>query len=132
MTIVYKRSQKPMLSSTLTDAAYNRLDQQWDLSRRYTVQSSKSGIAQVFIPAGHSHIVNLHKQECTCGDYQMFKSPCRHVIALCVKESKNPWDLVEVFYTLEAYRKTYTFPLPPIHEEDLEELENQPCLPPII
>ncbi|KAG5391416.1 hypothetical protein IGI04_021379 [Brassica rapa subsp. trilocularis] len=51
---------------------------------------------------------------CTCGDFQKFKFPCLHALAVCKKLKINPLQYVDDCYTCERYYKTYSAAFSPV------------------
>jgi hypothetical protein len=63
--------------------------------------------------------VDLHGKECSCGEFQEFLIPCCHAIAVCLSQTKDPYDYIDDWYSLEYYWLTYSRHMTPIREEDL-------------
>ena len=48
----------------------------------------------------HSHEVKLQDDTCTYGKWEMYKIPCSHVMAVCIRESINAMVYIEPCYSL--------------------------------
>ena len=48
----------------------------------------------------HSHEVRLLKNTSTCGKWEIYKIPCSHVIAICIREHVNAMMYIDSCYTL--------------------------------
>ena len=80
---------------------------------------SRDDLAQVFIPDGVSHIVDLHAGSCTCGKFQEHRIPCQHGVAACIFLAEDLYLHVHHAYELYCYRDCYSLTMDPIREEDL-------------
>ena len=49
----------------------------------------------------HSHEVRLLENTCTCGKWEIYKIPCSHVIAVCIREHVNAMRYINPCYTLQ-------------------------------
>jgi hypothetical protein len=121
MSTIHSRRQNQQQSNRITDFARNQLQKSYQQARRYQVKSAKDGLAQAFVPDGHSYVVNLQEMDCSCGEFQEFLIPCRHAVAVCLWQVDDPYDYVHEWYSLEYYRATYSRYMHPIREEDLNE-----------
>ena len=43
----------------------------------------------------HSHKVRLQDNTCTCGKWEIYKIPCSHVIAVCIREHINAMKYID-------------------------------------
>ena len=58
----------------------------------YNPQSSEGG--------DHSHEVRLQDNTCTCGKWEIYKIPCSHVIAVCIREHINAMKYINPCYSV--------------------------------
>ena len=56
----------------------------------------------------HSHEVRLLENTCTCGKWEIYKIPCSHVIAVCIREHVNAMRYIDPCYTLQQRLATYS------------------------
>ena len=56
----------------------------------------------------HSHEVRLLKNTCTYGKWEIYKTPCSHVIAVCIREHVNAMRYIDPCYTLQQRLATYS------------------------
>ena len=83
------------------------------------MESAEKGLAQVYIPGGSAHIIDLKEKSCSCGEFQEYLIPCRHAVAVCLWQTEDPYKYVDEWYSIEYYRRTYAQHMHPIREEDL-------------
>lgn len=121
METMHLRRHRKHLSGKLTDYARKRLDNSYQQARRYKVKTAKKGLAYVLIPDGGSHIVDLEKQNCSCGEFQEFLIPCCHAVAVCLWQDDDPYNYVHDWYSTEYYHLTYSRHMHPVRDEDLVE-----------
>src|SRR5947207_867310 len=122
MSIMHVHWQRRHVSDPITDYAKTKMDENYQQARRYKVESADDGLAQVYIPEGRSHIVDLKERTCSCGEFQEFLIPCRHAVATCLWQVEDPYEYLHEWYSLEYYRLTYSRHMHPVREEDLVEM----------
>ncbi|CAN6971153.1 unnamed protein product [Brassica rapa subsp. trilocularis] len=61
-------------------------------------------------------IVQLSDCTCTCGEFQSYKFPCLHALAVCKQLKINPLQYVDNCYTFERSYKTYAATFSPVPE----------------
>ncbi|KAL0794025.1 hypothetical protein Bca101_065402 [Brassica carinata] len=61
-------------------------------------------------------IVQLSDCSCTCGDFQSYKFPCLHALAVCKQLKINPLQYVDNCYTFERNYKIYAATFSPVPE----------------
>ena len=66
----------------------------------YNPQSSEGG--------DHSHKVRLQDNTCTYGKWEIYKIPCSHVIAVCIREHINAMKYIDPCYSLQERLATYS------------------------
>ena len=49
----------------------------------------------------HSHEARLLENTCTYGKWEIYKIPCSHVIAVCIREHVNAMRYIDLCYTLQ-------------------------------
>ena len=81
----------------------------------YTVFPAEQTCGLVVGGLNHQYVINLTTPDrpigsCTCGRYQNFLKPFRHVCAFALKVKVAPITLVDKFYTVDTYRATYNRP----------------------
>ncbi|XP_022566742.2 uncharacterized protein LOC106365178 [Brassica napus] len=79
--------------------------------------------------------VDLDKQTCSCGKYDLSKIPCRHAIKAGFFVGREPYTLTDFLYTTGAWRESYHESINPISvPEDgwsvPQVVENSEVLPP--
>ena len=86
-----------------------------------TVQLSDefNGIVTSF--TGKRYVVDFQKLICTCGRYQEVGIPCGHAIACIRKLQRPPRDYIPEYFTVQAFRATYTTNFLPIDITDLKK-----------
>ncbi|XP_013689379.2 uncharacterized protein LOC106393193 [Brassica napus] len=78
--------------------------------------------------------VDLDKQTCSCGKYDLLKIPCRHAIKAGFFVGREPYTLTDFLYTTGAWREAYQESINPIsvHEDEWsvpQVVENSEVLP---
>ncbi|RYR15409.1 hypothetical protein Ahy_B04g072152 [Arachis hypogaea] len=58
-------------------------------------------------PSGVEYVVDLRRQRCDCGEFQVDRVPCRHVFACCANQRLD-WQLyVHDVYKMDQVRRVY-------------------------
>lgn len=104
MATMHLRRHRPHHSECITDYAKSILDANYQQARRYKVESAEKGLAQVYIPGGSAHIIDLKEKSCSCGEFQEYLIPCRHAVAVCLWQTEDPYKYVDEWYSIEYYR----------------------------
>ncbi|GJX69522.1 uncharacterized protein Tco_0305249 [Tanacetum coccineum] len=66
------------------------------------------GIFEVITKKGRNvQVVNLEKETCTCGKWEVYKYPCSHVLSACANLSLNSWQYVNKCYSIREYCATW-------------------------
>ncbi|CAG7868099.1 unnamed protein product [Brassica rapa] len=100
-----------------TKPVMDKLEEFRKASVAYVVMPLENNAFQVAVePSGNDKwIVQLSDYcTCTCGDFQKFKFPCLHALAVCKKLKINPLQYVDDCYTCERYYKTYSAAFSPV------------------
>lgn len=67
----------------------------------------EKGIFEVITQRGKNvQVVNLEKETCTCGKWEINKYPCSHVLSACAFLSLNSWRYVQRYYSIIEYSAT--------------------------
>src|ERR1700710_1917511 len=120
MKTVYDRSTICQKLDTIADIPMAKFQGRLKTSRRYQVFPSGGGIAQVKDPeSGRKWVVNLPENECECGDFYQYQSPCSHAIAVARYLEIDPLTIFDTSYSVRVYNKTYSRPLIPVSIQDL-------------
>ncbi|XP_052111630.1 uncharacterized protein LOC127743007 [Arachis duranensis] len=59
------------------------------------------------MPSGQEYAVDLRRQQCDCGDFQVDRIPCHHVFACCANQCLNWQVYVNEVYRMDEIRKVY-------------------------
>src|SRR5437588_6749939 len=100
MNTIYKRQRQVMKNTRWTTAAWNHIQEQKREAGQYRVLSSAEGQAIVIHLTGVQHIVKLKERICTCLEFQDRELPCRHAIAVCDVEGKDPETYISNLYSI--------------------------------
>lgn len=57
--------------------------------------------------ANKFNVVSLARRTCSCGKWTMHGIPCAHVMVACRKMKCNPKELVDDYYSIDAWVNTY-------------------------
>ena len=60
----------------------------------------------------HTHGVNLLQRTCTCQKWKMYKIPCSHVIAVCIRYRHDAEQYIDQCYSVNALFCSYTLVFP--------------------
>ncbi|WZZ13194.1 hypothetical protein YC2023_106283 [Brassica napus] len=83
----------------------------------YIVMPLDNNAFKVAEPAQNDEwIVQLSDCTCTCGEFQSYKFPCLHALAVCKQLKINPLQYVDNCYTFERSYKTYAATFSPVPE----------------
>ncbi|KAK9994312.1 hypothetical protein SO802_024015 [Lithocarpus litseifolius] len=55
----------------------------------------------------HTHGVNLLQRTCTCQKWQLYKIPCSHVIAVCIRFRHDAEQYIDQCYSMNALFRSY-------------------------
>lgn len=119
------RSQKMMeKNQPWTDYAYQKFDMWSKKSIEHRVVTFDQRYQTASVAAGsrpgrqhHVQVVNISTRECTCGKWTIFGIPCSHVICAAKWFGLDPTELVQPWFTLSEYVKTYDGRFDPVHDE---------------
>ncbi|CAA7015776.1 unnamed protein product [Microthlaspi erraticum] len=72
----------------------------------YVVMPLDNNAFQVTTPLRkNGWIVQLNDLTCTCGEFQAFKFPCLHALAVCEQLNINPLQYVDDYYSTDGFTK---------------------------
>ena len=55
----------------------------------------------------HTHGVNLLQRSCTCQKWKLYKIPCSHVIAVCIRYQRDAEQYIDPCYSVDALFRSY-------------------------
>lgn len=100
-----------------TKPVTDKLEEFRKASIAYAVIPLDNNAFQVSAPLQNDKwVIQLNDSTCTCGDFQSYKFPCLHALAVCKKLKINPLQYVDDCYTFERYYKTYEAAFSPVPE----------------
>jgi hypothetical protein len=80
----------------------------------YRIILADDNIYEVFsIETSKNYIIKVFERICSCWAWQSSRLLCAHAIVICLNRKDNPQLFVVLFYSLMAYRETYTNPIFP-------------------
>ncbi|KAL5757505.1 hypothetical protein ACOSP7_020116 [Xanthoceras sorbifolium] len=65
------------------------------------------------------YVVDLEKQSCDCGLWEVTGIPCKHAMAVITTKRLNSHDYVHKYLTKEYYLKTYSHAITPIPDQSM-------------
>ena len=68
------------------------------------------------------YIVKLDSQTCSCRAWQSMGYPCSHALAIVLLCKENFALYTKGFFTMDAFRKTYTAPIIPYNDDFSQSL----------
>ena len=79
-------------------------------------QSYQVNTLHTYASAGHgdhTHGVNLLQRTCTCQKWKLYKIPCSHVIAVCIRYRHDTKQYIDPCYSMDALFRSYApvFPM---------------------
>ncbi|XP_012851412.1 PREDICTED: uncharacterized protein LOC105971112 [Erythranthe guttata] len=77
--------------------------------------------------------VDLNRQTCSCKEWELTGIPCMHATCAILMEHKEPEDFVSRYYSLDMYKRAYSFTINrvPDHSQWVTDASNeQPIMPP--
>ncbi|KAL0458866.1 UNVERIFIED_CONTAM: hypothetical protein Slati_0513800 [Sesamum latifolium] len=78
------------------------------------------------------HTVNVLQRTCSCRKWDLSGIPCRHAVSAIWCRNEEPEAYVHKYYSIEAYKKCYEFPIFGVNSSDLwPRSMNEPPLPPL-
>ncbi|XP_075633689.1 uncharacterized protein LOC142606185 [Castanea sativa] len=66
----------------------------------------------------HTHGVNLLQRTCTCQKWKLYKIPCSHVIAVCIRYRHDVEQYIDQCYSVDALFRSYA-PVFPVLKDRL-------------
>src|SRR5438552_17887254 len=95
-----------------------------DRACRYRIMESTPTLYEVqSIQSRKEHPIDLNKQTCRCHYWQIKGYPCAHALAVLLYLKSDAHDYVKLFYTIDAYHKTYKNAIiPPLNADFSEPL----------
>jgi hypothetical protein len=97
-----------------------RLDKEIELCGNWEPHWSGDEIFQVEHIHNHSSfIVDISKRTCSCNFWDLIGIPCRHAVAALGYRSHDPADFVDDYYSIETYKRCYSFAVSPINGQDM-------------
>ena len=52
---------------------------------------------------GHTHEVNLLQRTCTCQKWKLYKIPCSHIIAVCIRHQHVAKQYIDPCYSVDYF-----------------------------
>ncbi|KAL5784528.1 hypothetical protein ACOSQ2_006920 [Xanthoceras sorbifolium] len=74
------------------------------------------------------YVVDLEKQSCDCGLWEVTGIPCKHAMAVITTKRLNSHDYVHKYLTKEYYLKTYSHAITPIPDQSLWPDDDNPSI----
>lgn len=120
-------SKKKQSTGRLTNSAWKHIQSEEAESSNFA-----QGIAHVSTPSGTAHVVKLQEMSCTCLEFQDWKLPCCHIIAVCKEQTLDPEDYTSQLYSVNTHHNIYSedYALDTIWIEDLKPSSR--CRAPLI
>ncbi|KAH6769130.1 hypothetical protein C2S51_014466 [Perilla frutescens var. frutescens] len=92
--------------NALTEEALNKLSEEVEKSRTYTVVPTLNSTFKVH-DGRQTFIVDLHQKSCKCREFQLDLMPCSHAVAAIMKNGESILDYVSSYYTMDNWREIY-------------------------
>jgi hypothetical protein len=120
-------------TGTICPKIKKKLDKQIELAKLCTVKCAAGGIYQVWSGEYERvYNVDLKARTCDCHRWQLTGIPCHHVIACCRNDRIDPVRLVHNCYSIETYKKAYSYHLVPLRARCFwQKMEAAPVHPPL-
>ena len=64
----------------------------------------------------HTHGVNLLQRTCTCQKWKLYKIPCSHVIAVCIRYRHDAEQYIDPCYSMDALFWSYALVFPALKD----------------
>ncbi|XP_016195801.1 uncharacterized protein LOC107636840 [Arachis ipaensis] len=95
----------------LVKATFYRLNELFTRKRAKAEARINAGHNEVFevreMPSGVEYAVDLRRQRCDCGEFQVDRIPCRHVFACCANQRLDWQVYVHDVYKMDQIRRVY-------------------------
>ncbi|XP_008801985.1 uncharacterized protein LOC103715957 [Phoenix dactylifera] len=134
MTLMHERRNRGYnIQTNLCPDVEKVLHRNAEDGRRLSVFTSNIMIYDVK-DTNYSCEVDLQNNKCSCGEWRIFRIPCKHACACIEKAGRSLYHFTDNCFKTEMYRATYAEAISPI--PDIEELYSASdeihILPPII
>ncbi|XP_062026302.1 uncharacterized protein LOC133742629 isoform X2 [Rosa rugosa] len=126
-----RREEAERWTTELTPKMEERLKEQMEKSRRFSVHYSSPGVYEV--RSDFSYVVNISDHSCSCVKWQINCFPCPHGLAALQAASVNVYDYIDKYFQVDMFKKSYSFPICPITNVDMSSSESasECILPPL-
>ncbi|KAH6780622.1 hypothetical protein C2S52_011859 [Perilla frutescens var. hirtella] len=101
-----RRARANAHDNALTEEALNKLREEVEKSRAYTVVPTLNSTFKVH-DGRQTFIVDLHQKSCKCREFQLDLMSCSHAVAAIMKNGESILDYVSSYYTTHNWRETY-------------------------
>ncbi|XP_022145141.1 uncharacterized protein LOC111014656 [Momordica charantia] len=108
-----RRTLASSRQSTLSDYAEEMIAEASDNARRHIVMNIDQFNFEVR-DGNLNEDVDLQTQTCTYREFDYFKVPCSHAIAVASSRSINPYTLCDEAYTVNSWMLAYAEPIFPV------------------
>ncbi|XP_022760791.1 uncharacterized protein LOC111306988 isoform X1 [Durio zibethinus] len=137
MEFMYTRKMdSDQWSSKLTPSAEENLQKSLVNSRSLEVLFSPGSCFKVRDTLGIINVVTLENSDCSCREWQINGLPCLHAVAAIEHIGKNVYDYCSRYFTIEAFKVTYSESINPIpaldrcvQRESSQVHVDPPCIP---
>jgi hypothetical protein len=125
-----RREKVQKWAGQLVPSATEKLQSVIRDGRRLVAYPSDQHTGLVTDLEGNDFIIRIDVGTCSCGKFQEFDFPCKHVAAFALSKGQDPVQYVGGVYTVEHYKRTYEQAIPPIVASQLQTLRE--IRPPMI
>ncbi|XP_038972040.1 uncharacterized protein LOC120104627 [Phoenix dactylifera] len=127
-----RRNRGYSIQSQLCPDAEKVLQKNAEDGRRLAVFTSNIMIYDVK-DTNYSCKVDLHMCSCSCGEWRIFRMPCKHACACIEKDGRSLYQFTDNCFQAELYRVTYAEAISPIPDMEKPQSASEEIriLPPI-
>lgn len=118
-----QKSDSCLWLTKLTPAVEFKLEQHILKANMLQVPVSLGSTFEVCDSLGAINVVNIDLWDCSCREWQLKGFPCCHAVAVLQQLERSLYDYCSEYFTVDAFRSTYSNSINPIATADMVVLK---------
>ncbi|PPS07625.1 hypothetical protein GOBAR_AA12998 [Gossypium barbadense] len=118
-----QKSDSCLWLTKLTPAVEFKLEQHILKANMLQVPVSLGSTFEVCDSLGAINVVNIDLWDCSCREWQLKGFPCCHAVAVLQQLERSLYDYCSEYFTVDAFRSTYSNSINPIATADMAVLK---------
>ncbi|XP_040969231.1 uncharacterized protein [Gossypium hirsutum] len=121
--MITQKSDSCLWLTKLTPAVEFKLEQHILKANMLQVPVSLGSTFEVCDSLGAINVVNIDLWDCSCREWQLKGFPCCHAVAVLQQLERSLYDYCSEYFTVDAFRSTYSNSINPIATADMAVLK---------